>query len=100
MVLDRDGNLLLAGSFTGTANLATTGAALNLTSGGDEDGFIMKVTAAGDRRRDRTLFVLFQKSPTERVPWAFYVVVGSSKRLGSQLASGSVSSQPDSSREG
>jgi hypothetical protein len=47
-VLDRDGSLLLAGSFTGTANFATSGAPLNLTSAGDEDGFIMRLTAAGD----------------------------------------------------
>jgi hypothetical protein len=47
-VLDRDGDLLVTGSFTGTANFATTGSALNLTSAGDEDGFVMRLTAAGD----------------------------------------------------
>lgn len=47
-VLTRDGSLLMAGSFAGTANLATTGSAKNLGGGKDEDGFILKLTAGGD----------------------------------------------------
>jgi len=48
-VLNRAGNLLMAGSFTGTANLATTGSAHNVGSGaGDEDGFILSLTGSGD----------------------------------------------------
>jgi hypothetical protein len=47
-VLTRDGSLLMTGSFTGTANLATTGSAHNVGSGADEDGFVLKLTGAGD----------------------------------------------------
>lgn len=47
-VLDRNGDLLVTGAFTGTANFATTGPARDLASDGDEDGFIVKLTAAGD----------------------------------------------------
>jgi hypothetical protein len=47
-VLGRDGDLLVTGAFGGTANFATTGAPRDLTSQGDEDGFIMHLTAAGD----------------------------------------------------
>jgi hypothetical protein len=46
--LDRSGDVLLGGVYTGTANFATTGGPLNLTSAGDEDGFIMRLTGAGD----------------------------------------------------
>jgi len=48
-VLNRAGDLLMAGSFTGTANLATTGSAHNVGSGkADQDGFILRLTESGD----------------------------------------------------
>jgi hypothetical protein len=48
LVLDRAGDILVGGAFTGTADFATIGPALNLASAGDEDGFVMRLDGDGD----------------------------------------------------
>lgn len=47
LVLDRDGNILTIGNFAGTANFATSGSPVNLTSAGDTDIYVNKLDSSG-----------------------------------------------------
>jgi hypothetical protein len=45
--LDRDGNILSTGAFTGTADFDPSGATLDLTSNGSDDIFVSKLDENG-----------------------------------------------------